>query len=599
MIAITKKNKLKYLLIRLWRQIGYKRNLQIIFLFILMIFTSISEIISIGAVFPFLAALTNPTIIFNNKYLNTIFLFFNIKHESQVLLPLTTIFVVSLVVSGLMRFFLLWVQTKLSFAIGADISFNIFKKFLHQPYESHLMKNSSEVISSISNKANEVTSQVLMPILTIFSSILMILMIFFTMLLINTTVALTACIGLGLIYFLIIAITKNKLSKDSNVINIESGRVIKVLQEGLGNIRDVIIDGSQKIYCDIFKKSDTSLRKAKASITIIGGSPRFGIEALGMSLIAILAYKISKSEQSNFATTAIPILGSMALGAQRMLPILQTAFTSWTFVRGCEASLLDTLNILEQEEDKLNSDLLKNQIDPIKFEKEIKFENVCFSYNNSTKYILKNINLKIKKGDKIGIIGKTGSGKSTFLDILMCLLTPTSGIMKIDDCILDRNTIPAWQMHISHVPQNIYLSDNTIAENIAFGIEKSKIDYNLVKNAAKKAKISDTIESWELNYDTIIGERGVRISGGQRQRIAIARAFYKNADVIILDEATSALDGETEKSVMDSLEEISSDLTLIIVAHRLSTLKNCDYIIKLDNGNIISFNNLDTLNEKL
>ena len=419
----------------------------------------------------------------------------------------------------------------------------------------------------------------------------MIIMIIGALLVINTSVAIVACFGFGIIYMLIIKLTKNKLSRDSKIINKESASVIKILQEGLGNIRDVLIDGTQNLYCQLYKNSDTSLRKAKASITIIGGSPRFGIEALGMSLIAIIAYRISNSSEGNFVSNAIPVLGSMALGAQRLLPVLQLSFTSWTFIRGCEASLNDTLNILDQNKNLLFEETSSH----VDFNKSLKIKDINFSYTKVGPQILSNINFEIKKGTKIGIIGTTGSGKSTLLDIITCLLIPTSGYLCVDDIIINHNNYRSWQKLISHVPQSIYLSDTSIAENIAFGVELNNINYDLVKICAKKAKISDTIENWENKYHTIVGERGVRISGGQRQRIAIARSLYKQSQVLIFDEATSALDNDTEESVMDAIDNLSTDLTIIIVAHRLSTLRKCDHIIKLENGKITSIGKYDDI----
>jgi ATP-binding cassette subfamily B protein len=585
------KYNLSKLLYKLWLQIGIKRQIEISFLFILMLITSVSEIISIGAVFPFLGALTSPETLFQNHNLESIFLFLKIDKPENILFPLTILFVCSLIFSGIMRLILLWYQTKISFAIGADISHSLFKNTLYKPYYEHLNTNSSEVISMISNKANEVTSQVLMPVLTIFSSVFMIIMIIGTLMVINTTVALVSSFGLGFIYFLIIKLTKKKLSRNSKIINKESALTIKILQEGLGNIRDVLIDGTQDLYCQLYKKTDTSLRKAKASITIIGGSPRFGIEALGMSLIAVIAYKISISSEGNFISNAIPVLGSMALGAQRLLPVLQLTFTSWTFIRGSEASLNDTLNILDE-----NKNISFSQTtSPISFTENFKIKDLNFSYNINGPEVLSNISFEIKKGSKIGIIGATGSGKSTLLDIITCLLSPTKGNLFVDGKVINNKNYRSWQQLISHVPQTIYLSDTTIAENIAFGVPLHKIDYDLVKRCARKADIDFTIENWDNKYNTIVGERGVRLSGGQRQRIAIARALYKQSQILIFDEATSALDNDTEESVMAAIDNLSYDLTIIIVAHRLTTLKNCDCILKLEKGTIKSIEKYENI----
>lgn len=574
-----------FLLKRLWLHISKRRRIQFVLLLLIMIFASVAEVVSIGAVFPFLGVLTSPETVFRYKLTQPFIKAFNIATPKDLLFPLTVAFAIALILSGIIRFFLLWAQTKLGFAIGADLSFSIYKRTLYQPYAVHVSRNSSEVIAGISNKANDVTSQVLMPILTIFSSFLMLTMILAALVAINPTIAITACIGFAVIYILIIQGTKKRLLHDSQLISQESNQVIKALQEGLGSIRDVLIDGTQDVYCKIYRDSDIPLRRAKASITIVGGSPRFGIEALGMVLIALLAYSLTDNVNGNLSSTAIPILGAMALGAQRMLPVLQLAYTSFTFIRGCEASLRETLDILDQP---LPDFANKPLPDPLPFKQHIAINRLSFRYSEEGPWVLKKIDLKIKKGSSIGFIGITGSGKSTLLDIIMGLLQPVDGKIVIDDVKIDSWNRRAWQSHIAHVPQAIFLADTTITENIAFGVSKDKIDFERVKLAAEKAQIATTIEYLDKKYDTVVGERGVRLSGGQRQRIGIARALYKKADLIVFDEATSALDNETERSVMEAIENLADDITILIIAHRLTTLRNCDQIVELQNGEIKS-----------
>lgn len=567
---------------RLWKHINPKRRVQFGFVFLLMLFASLAEVISIGAVFPFLGILTSPERIFKHELAQPLIQALHLTEPSQLLLPLTIVFTIALIISGVIRLFLLWSQTRLGFAIGADLSFSIYHRTLYQPYAVHVSRNSSEVITGISSRANDVTSQVLMPILTIFSSILMICMILSALMVINPNIAIFGCIGFGIIYLIIIQISKKRLSHDSKIISRESNQVLKALQEGLGSIRDVLLDGTQTIYCNIYRNSDLPLRRAKANITIIGGSPRYGIETLGMILIVILAYTLAKNS-GGLSSTAIPVLGAMALGAQRMLPVLQLTFSGWATIRGAESSLRETLDILDQP-----LPVYANQVlpEPISFQHEISINRLSFRYGNEGPWILRDLGLSIPKGTCVGFIGVTGSGKSTLLDIIMGLLQPVEGNMSIDGVIITSENYRSWQLRIAHVPQAIFLSDTTIAENIAFGIPKENIDFDRVKVAAKKAQLSETIESLDKQYNTIVGERGVRLSGGQRQRIGIARALYKKADVIVFDEATSALDNETELNVMDAIENLGDDLTIIIVAHRLTTLRNCNQVIELEAGKV-------------
>jgi ABC-type multidrug transport system fused ATPase/permease subunit len=568
------------LLTRLWLHISIVRKTQLAFLLLLIIITSLSEVFSIGAVLPFLAVLSSPKLLFDNNYAKPFIDILNIKNADELLMPLTILFVVAIIISGILRIILLWAQTRISFAIGSDLSFKVYRKTLFQPYEVHLSRNSSVVISGILSKTTGVINNTLMPITTIISSLIMLFIILFALLAINSAIALSAILGIGMFYVIIIKITKSKLTNYSKVINIESNNVVKALQEGLGGIRDVLIDGTQETYCEVYRKADLPTRRSQANINIIGGIPRYAIEAIGMLLIAVLAFQLAKSS-TNFSV-AVPILGSLALGAQRMLPVLQQLFVSWTTLTGSKSSLIDSIELLDQP----LPEFLNAKYVPIIFQNKIHLKNISFRYSEDSPWVLKELNLIINKGSKIGFMGTTGGGKSTLLDILMNLINPTVGQIFIDDNILSSNNSRAWQAHIAHVPQAIFLSDSTIAENIAFGIPKNQIDYNLVYEAAKKAQIADIIESWETKYNTIVGERGIKLSGGQRQRIGIARALYKKADVLIFDEATSALDNDTETEVMKAINKLDSHLTIIMVAHRLSTLTNCDFVYEIVNNNI-------------
>ena len=354
------------------------------------------------------------------------------------------------------------------------------------------------------------------------------------------------------------------------------------MQEGLGGIRDVLIDGTQNIYCEIYKKSELPLRRAQARVLIISGFPRFAIEALGMILIAILAYSLSRNVDG--VTKAIPTLGALALGAQRMLPVLQQSYASWISIKGSESTLIDTLNLLDQPMPLYTEYENKSKL---LFNRNIFLNNICFKYATNSNLVLNNISIEIAKGSKVGFIGTTGTGKSTLLDIIMGLLEPTTGRIEVDGVTVDMKNCRAWQSNIAHVPQSIYLADTTILENIAFGVPYTEIDLERVYKAARMSKIDQTINLLENKYLTHVGERGVRLSGGQRQRIGIARALYKQADVIVFDEATSALDNETEQEVMDEIDDLSKSVTIIIVAHRLTTLRKCTKIVELSDGQVI------------
>ena len=567
----------------LWLKVGEIRQRQLLYLFILTVLSSFAEILSIGAIIPFLAVLSAPEQLYEYPVLSPILNFFGEINNEKFLLIFTLIFILSVLISGVMRLFLLWSQTRLSFAIGADLSNEIYKKTLHQSYKQLVLKNSSEVIASVSQKTNEVVHLVILPILVALSSAILILAILITLLFIEPIVSISVFIGFGLIYLAIIMFSKKMVQRDSKIATFEQGKLIKSLQEGMGGIRDILINHNQEIYCEKFRKIDCRLRRARANVQIISGSPRFIIEAIGMILIAIFAFSLL--DESDSLSSSIPVLGAMAFGAQRLLPALQQLYASLTLVNGGHAQLHDVLTALNQSmPDAIRQ--IDNEKKQMEFNNDIVLDGVSFNYIDEGHKILRKIELKIKKGSCIGLIGTTGSGKSTLIDIIMGLLEPTSGSIRIDGYEVNRDNKKMWQRHVSHVPQSIFLMDSTIKENIAVGVEIENIDMNRVYYAAKKAQIHETVESLDLKYDTVGGENGVPLSGGQRQRIGIARALYREADVIIFDEATSALDTETENNVMESIGSIQNDITIIIIAHRLTTLSKCSQVIRLEGGKV-------------
>jgi ABC-type multidrug transport system fused ATPase/permease subunit len=568
---------------RLWHHISNRRRKQFYCLFILIVFSSFVEIVSIGSALPFLSALTMPEKVFDAATAQPFIKAVGLSSPQQILLPLTIFFCLAALLSGAMRLLLLWASTRLSFAAGSDLSISIYQRTLYQPYSVHVSRNSSEVISGISVKANGVIYSNIMPVLTLLSSSVMLISILSALLYLDPGIAILAFIGFGLIYVLITWLTRTQKIKNSQHIARESTQVIKSLQEGLGGIRDVLIDGSQEVYCQVYRKADLHLRQAQGNNQFLAQSPRYGMEALGMVLIASLAYALT--QRSDGIAKIIPVLGVLALGAQRLLPVMQQAYASWSTIQGGQASLQDTLDLLDQP---LPDQIDHNSFKPLKFENQISLNQLSFRYSKTSPWILKELDLIIAKGSRVGFIGITGSGKSTLLDVIMGLLSPSNGYLEVDGERIILKNQRNWHPHIAHVPQAIFLSDGTIEENIAFGVPKELIDHQRVMQSARQAKIAQSVESWSNGYQTLVGERGIRLSGGQRQRIGIARALYKQADVIILDEATSALDNETEEAVMDAIDNLSADLTILIIAHRITTLRNCSQIVKLNHGRIES-----------
>tara|TARA_B110000037_G_scaffold221038_1_gene290621 strand:- start:1984 stop:3789 length:1806 start_codon:yes stop_codon:yes gene_type:complete len=579
-----------YLLMKLWQDISKRRKYQFLLLFFLMLFGALTEIMTIGMVVPFLGVLTNPDLVFSYPLVNEFVLKLNINSSEELILPITIMFILMATFSGIIRFLLLWLSTRLSMSTAVDLSVRIYKRTLHQNYETHLSRNSSEILSGITLKTGSVVSYIIFQCLGILTAMILSLSLLITMILIDPFIAIASFGGLGVSYIAISFIINNKLHKNGQYIADEQTKVVKQIQEGLGGIRDILIHGTQNVFVNLFLKSESKLRYSIGSNNILSSGPRFIIETLFIILFVILAYKVSY--RPGGISEIIPILGAFALAAQKSLPLLSKAYHSWSKIIGNRPVLKDTLDLLNQPTKKNEN---KETVKPLQFNNEIQLSEVSFKYNENKNEVLKNISMTIKKGSRVGLIGGTGSGKSTLIDIIMGLLVPYKGQIYIDNTTIDLKNRKSWQRNVAHVPQSVFLSDGSFMENIAFGVDQSDIDLKRVKNVAKQAQIEDFILQLPNGFNSLVGERGARLSGGQCQRIGIARALYKNTSLLILDEATSALDTKTENTLMEIINNLDQNLTIIIIAHRVSTLNKCDIIYKIENGKIINQGNYENM----
>lgn len=576
------------LLIKLWHFLEKKRKRQFFGLIFLTIITSFAEMISLGAIFPFITVLTNPEQVYEIPFLGEILISNGMEKGDELIIPLATIFALAALIAGLMRLLLLKVSVLISNATGADLSINVFERTLYQPYSTHISRSSSEVISGITQKVNAATN-VLISVVTVITNSFLFLSIMATLIIIDPLIAILSMSTFGIAYLITAAYTSNRLDQNSKTIAEKQTFVVRSLQESLGAIRDVLLDGTQKIYKNLYSKSIRRLMKASGSNRFINQSPRYAMESLGMILISVFIVTIFIRDGG--IATALPIIGVLGLGAQRLLPIMQQIYGNWSVVIGSKASLIDVIDLLNQPLPKKKNSKKESS----KFNEAIVLENICFSYDINSKPILNNLNIRLNKGMKIGLVGETGSGKSTFLDILMGLLTPTSGKIKIDNNPISENNLTKLHSLIAHVPQNIYLADASISENIAFGIDQNKIDIPLVERVADEALVKKFLDDQGSNLGSGVGERGIKLSGGQRQRIGIARSLYKRSGLIIFDEATSSLDEQTETEIMDTIYNLDNELTIVLVAHRISTLKKCDEIYEMKNGSLKLIGTYDDL----
>jgi len=567
-------------LLRIWCHFTDRRKFQILILMVLLPIGGVAEVISLSAILPLLTILIQPDKVFQYEFISRLASALKVTTAEQLILPIVCLFITLAMISAVFRIWLLWIMTRVAYGCGADLCAKVFRTTLYQPYSKHISKNSSWFISGISGKVAG-TANILQQLLILINAGVLSTLIVVGMFFVNPYIAAVSILGFSSFYITLSVITRERLQKNSAEIASQSERLIKSLQEGLGAIRDVLINNTQRIFTSAFEKADVALRNAQISNNVIAASPRFLVEAFAIMLITIIGFTFSK--RPGGILEFLPILGMLVLASQRLLPAIQQIYAAWACIMGMQASLSDALVLLDQP---MPDEETKCPTQTTKFHREIEAKSLYFQYDKNSKPVLDNISFKIAQGSKVGITGMTGSGKSTLLDILMGLLPTTSGELLVDGEAIGSENVGRWQKVIAHVPQNIYLTDASLAENIAFGVPKHEINMARVLHAADQAHISDFIEGLEGGYETLAGERGIRLSGGQKQRIGIARALYKESKVLMLDEATSALDVDTEKSVMDAIDSIGDDITIIIIAHRLITLEKCDLIFELTNGKL-------------
>lgn len=566
----------------IWRHLTHRRRMQLRSLLMVMLLSGLAELVSLGAVLPFLALLSDPRRLWQQPFVQTLAMRVGFTSESQLVLPVSLLFAFAAVMAAFIRLSNLWLNVRLAAAVGSDLSCEAYRRTLYQPYAVHLQRNSSEVIKRVTKQIGE-TVAALNSLLQMITSAVVALGLLMGLVIIDAPVALAAVALFGTAYGLLAITARRQLRSNGHEISKASSQQLKALQEGLGAIRDVLLDGSQSAYLQVYRQADRPQRQLQAKNVFLATFPRYALEALGIVGIALLGGVLVLQRGNGVAV--IPLLGALALGAQRLLPVLQQFYSGWAALKGYNAAMQGVLEMLDQA--------LPLQIDGVKALhvcKSVVFNDVHYRYKENQPKILQGLNLEIKRGERIALIGSTGSGKSTLVDLLMGLLVPTSGMLMVDGVDLHDPFHPerilAWRASIAHVPQSIYLADRSISENIAFGVPPHQIDMVRVKQAAEQAQIANFIEASREGYGSFVGEQGIRLSGGQRQRIGIARALYKKANILVLDEATSALDIATEKAVMDAINAFSQSLTVIMIAHRLSTVETCDRVIRLDQGSI-------------
>lgn len=572
-----------------------KKKIQILTLLILI--TAIIDTIGIASIFPFITLLSNPQLLETNFFLVNLFKMaqiLGIKDSTEFLYFLGVFSLFFLIFSLIVRAVCTYFQYRFSLMCEYSIGKSLVEKYLHQPYEWFLDRNSAEIGKNILLEVREVVEKGILPSINILAYGIACLCLIILLVLIDPYISLIMSLSIMICYLISFYFVKKILSKLSIRRSDANKKRNIIINEAFGASKEIKIIGKEEFYIKNFEDPAKKYATSHSLAVIIGLLPRYIIEgfAFGGMIFVILLFMSKENSFSNL----IPIISVYAFAGYRLMPALQNIYFAATQLRFSGAALINVHSDFKSL--NLGERYNKNQLS-LPFNKSIELKNISFSYNLKNRSIIKNVSFKIPAFSKVGIVGATGSGKSTVIDIILGLLTPNHGNLYVDDIKIDKNNLSSWQKKIGYVPQQIYLSDESIISNIALGTDKDKIDYNQIVKVSKIANLHEFIDKELPNkYDTLVGERGVRLSGGQRQRIGIARALYHKPSILVLDEATSALDNLTENSVLEAVLNFGKNITILLVAHRLTTVKNCDNIFFFEKGKMIANGNFNELIKK-
>lgn len=554
------------------------------------------EMVGIVSILPFITVLANPNLIETNIILNKMFQelrFFGIDTNEEFLFFLGITVFVLLIISLFFKALTTYVQARFVHMRECSVSRRLIEGYLHQPYSWFLNHHSAELGRNILSEVSHVIGNGMNPLIELLSKSIVIIGIVILLIVADPKLATIVFLAISSCYWFSFYFVSKYLKKIGGERLNQNKLRFKSITEVFGAIKEIKVSGLEKVYIKSFSAASVIFFQIQSSAQIITQLPRFILEAIAFGGILLMLLYIIFLKGS--FSSAIPIVSLYIFAGYRLMPALQQVYASLTQLSFVGPALDKIYNDLKNMKllDKNQNQIL------LSLNKKILLKDIHFSYPNSQRTALKNINLTINANSTVGFVGATGSGKTTLVDIILGLLETQKGTLEIDGKIINQENLRCWQSSIGYVPQNIYLTDDTVAANIAFGQETKNINLSTVEKVCKIANLHDfIINELPNSYQTTIGERGVRLSGGQRQRIGIARALYYNPQLLILDEATSALDNQTEKLVMDSIYNLNKDITVILIAHRLNTVKKCDKIFFFSKGELKDQGNFDELKNK-
>lgn len=567
--------------------------LRLQFLVILMAFAEVVGVASIG---PFLSLAGDTSQLSGDSILANVFEYSGIKDINDFIfvagLAVLMLLTIATIISTLTVRYLLHFAQRL----GANFAATLFTHYMSKSWLFHASGNSSQLMNNITIECNRVTVGIIYPIMVMNARIVLAFAILLLLLSIDPFITLIGLFGFATIYIIIFYFVKLKLSKNGLAVSINQALRFKLMNEGFGGIKDTLLLGRSYSFNKQFKKASLELGYAMGSNSTLNEVPKYWVELVALGTMVSLVLYLLVTNDGNLAFI-LPELGVFAMASYKLMPAFQQVYGNLTYVKASGPALNSIKgDLLEWKNSQLElTEISKRQH---QLRSAIELKDLSFQYPNKSEIALSNINMKINSNNIIGVVGESGSGKSTLIDIILGLISPSSGEILIDGIVLNNRNIRNWQNSIGYVPQTIFLADASIKENVAFGLHADDIDENRVVEAIKLANLEEHVRTLPEGINSLVGEKGVQLSGGQRQRIAIARALYNDPNVIVFDEATSALDGLTEKVIMDSIYKLSQTKTIILIAHRLNTVKNCDVIYLFDKGKLIDSGSFEEMKDR-
>lgn len=577
-----------------------KERRNAVVLFAMMLIMGVLDVIGVGSIMPFISVVADPGSIESNGYLR--YLYERLSFSSANTFTLFLGVMVFALVLGSLAFKALthFVMARFAHMRNFTLSRRLLGGYLQRPYRFFLNRHSADLATSVLNEVQQIVVSILFPAVNLLAHGIVTLFLTALVVAVNPAVAAYAVLFLGGSYALIYLSLRSYNSRIGDE-RLESNKErFRIAQESFGGVKEVKVLGLEKAYLNRFSIPAKRYSNAQAANQIILQVPRFALEALVVGGMLVLLLSLIELEDGNLADV-IPILALYAFAGIRLMPSLQQVYASVTSLRYAQSSLIKLHSDLTETDRVLSSKTEYEELDSrdiLHMVSSIRLEQLWYCYPNTEKPAIKGMNLEIPAGTTVALVGSTGAGKTTVVDIILGLLEPQSGELKVDGVQVDREMSQAWRNNIGYVPQNIFLIDDTVAANIAFGVPENQVDYEAVKRAGQMAELHDfVVKETPRGYETLVGDKGVRLSGGQRQRIGIARALYHDPDVLLLDEATSALDNLTEEAVMNCVHSFAKRKTIIMIAHRLTTVRRCNTIFVLDDGKVAESGSYEELIE--